>query len=165
MVEGLWSIEFGSSQGIFGTGIVVFEREKVFGGDANYFNLGKYKIESNTLKVEVESTHYAGKPLSVVDSGAKLRFAFEGTADARIMYCKGHLASDPSIKDLMGLVSLKDEKAGNLPHGHQRALGVSKALACRPSLLLQDEPITGRNPTKQRRWWKRSGRFATRARP
>jgi len=52
------------------------------------------------------------------------------------------------IIDFMGLSSVKYELAGNLPHGHQRALGVSIALACNPTLLLLDEPVTGMNPTE-----------------
>lgn len=50
------------------------------------------------------------------------------------------------IIGFMGLGDLKNEFAGNLPHGHQRALGVSIALACNPTLLLLDEPVTGMNP-------------------
>jgi branched-chain amino acid transport system ATP-binding protein len=52
------------------------------------------------------------------------------------------------IIDFMGLNSVAHELAGNLPHGHQRALGVSIALACNPRLLLLDEPVTGMNPTE-----------------
>jgi branched-chain amino acid transport system ATP-binding protein len=52
------------------------------------------------------------------------------------------------IIDFMGLGPLKNEMAGNLPHGHQRALGVSIALACTPTLLMLDEPVTGMNPTE-----------------
>jgi branched-chain amino acid transport system ATP-binding protein len=52
------------------------------------------------------------------------------------------------IIDFMGLSSVAQELAGNLPHGHQRALGVSIALACNPRLLLLDEPVTGMNPTE-----------------
>jgi branched-chain amino acid transport system ATP-binding protein len=52
------------------------------------------------------------------------------------------------IIDFMNLGPVKDEIAGNLPHGHQRALGVSIALACQPTLLLLDEPVTGMNPTE-----------------
>ena len=37
---------------------------------------------------------------------------------------------------------------GNLPHGYQRGLGVSIALACNPTLLLLDEPVTGMTPTE-----------------
>jgi branched-chain amino acid transport system ATP-binding protein len=56
-------------------------------------------------------------------------------------------ASD--ILDFMGLGQIKNELAGNLPHGHQRALGVSIALATNPKLLLLDEPVTGMNPTER----------------
>lgn len=52
------------------------------------------------------------------------------------------------IIDFMGLAGVKNEFAGNLPHGFQKALGVSMALACNPSLLLLDEPVTGMNPTE-----------------
>ena len=52
------------------------------------------------------------------------------------------------IIEFMGLGALRDELAGNLPHGHQRALGVSIALACNPLLLLLDEPVTGMTPTE-----------------
>ncbi|HEX7474662.1 MAG TPA: ABC transporter ATP-binding protein [Dehalococcoidales bacterium] len=53
------------------------------------------------------------------------------------------------IIDFMGLGPVRNETAGNLPHGYQRALGVSIALACNPILLLLDEPVTGMNPTER----------------
>lgn len=45
----------------------------------------------------------------------------------------------------MGLSPVKNELARNLPHGHQRILGVCIALATNPKLLLLDEPVTGMN--------------------
>jgi branched-chain amino acid transport system ATP-binding protein len=50
------------------------------------------------------------------------------------------------ILEFMGLASLKDQLAGDLPHGHQRAVGICVALAVNPKLLLLDEPVTGMNP-------------------
>ena len=44
-----------------------------------------------------------------------------------------------------GLTELADQLAKNLPHGHQRTLGIAMALAARPRLLLFDEPVTGMN--------------------
>lgn len=52
------------------------------------------------------------------------------------------------VLEFMGLTPLKDELAANLPHGHQRILGVCMALATPPKLLLLDEPVTGMNPTE-----------------
>jgi len=45
-----------------------------------------------------------------------------------------------------GLYKVKDELAKNQPHGYQKMLGVARALAIKPSLLLLDEPIAGMNP-------------------
>jgi branched-chain amino acid transport system ATP-binding protein len=53
------------------------------------------------------------------------------------------------IIEFMGLGHLRKELATNLPHGHQRALGVAIALACEPKILLLDEPLTGMTPTEK----------------
>lgn len=50
------------------------------------------------------------------------------------------------LLDRMGLGKLEQEKAKNLPHGHQRLLGICIAMAARPTLLLLDEPVSGMNP-------------------
>jgi branched-chain amino acid transport system ATP-binding protein len=49
------------------------------------------------------------------------------------------------ILEFMGIAQYKDELAANLPHGHQRALGVGIAMAAQPELLMLDEPCTGMN--------------------
>ena len=50
-----------------------------------------------------------------------------------------------AILNFMKLEPFKDHLAKNLPYGHQRALGVSIALATSPELLLLDEPVCGMN--------------------
>jgi len=52
------------------------------------------------------------------------------------------------ILEYMGLIDFKDELAINLPHGHQRALGICIAISTSPKLLLLDEPVTGMNPSE-----------------
>jgi branched-chain amino acid transport system ATP-binding protein len=52
------------------------------------------------------------------------------------------------LLEFMGLTSQKEELAVNLPHGHQRILGICMALATHPRLLLLDEPVTGMNATE-----------------
>jgi len=49
------------------------------------------------------------------------------------------------IIELAGLSAVRDKLAHDLPHGHQRALGVALALATGPKLLCLDEPVTGMN--------------------
>jgi branched-chain amino acid transport system ATP-binding protein len=50
------------------------------------------------------------------------------------------------ILKLVGIAKIKDELAKNLPHGYQKMLGIARALAVEPKLLLLDEPIAGMNP-------------------
>jgi len=49
------------------------------------------------------------------------------------------------IVELAGLTAVTTKLARDLPHGHQRALGVAAALATDPKLLCLDEPVTGMN--------------------
>ena len=60
-----------------------------------------------------------------------------------------NVAKALEIVEFMGLGHLRNELATNLPHGHQRALGVAIALACEPRVLLLDEPLTGMTPTEK----------------
>jgi branched-chain amino acid transport system ATP-binding protein len=55
-------------------------------------------------------------------------------------------AAARELLDFVGLLGEKDELAENLPHGHQKILGVGIALAVRPKLLLLDEPLCGMHP-------------------
>lgn len=54
------------------------------------------------------------------------------------------------ILQFLGLDSVKDELAQNLPHGHQRLLGIAMALSANPKLLLLDEPLAGMNAAEVR---------------
>jgi len=50
----------------------------------------------------------------------------------------------------LGIEDIALQSAANLPHGHQRALGMAIALATEPKLLMLDEPVTGMNPEEVR---------------
>ncbi len=56
-----------------------------------------------------------------------------------------------AILEFFGAEDLSNELASNLPHGHQRALGLAVALAADPKLMMLDEPFTGMNPEETRR--------------
>lgn len=47
------------------------------------------------------------------------------------------------IIELLGLKGVEDELAKNLPQGYQKMLGIARALATQPKLLLLDEPLGG----------------------
>jgi branched-chain amino acid transport system ATP-binding protein len=49
------------------------------------------------------------------------------------------------ILELVGLSRVKNEYAKNLSHGYQKMLGIARALAVQPKLLMLDEPLGGMN--------------------
>ena len=60
-----------------------------------------------------------------------------------------------SLLKTMGIEGVKDDPAGALPHGYQRALNLVIALASEPKLLLLDEPTTGMNPVETKEFMDR----------
>ena len=52
------------------------------------------------------------------------------------------------LLEFVGLKSLGNELAKNLPYGAQRKLEIARALASEPKLLILDEPTAGMNPTE-----------------
>ena len=54
------------------------------------------------------------------------------------------------VLDLIGILDRKDELAGKLAHGHQRALEIGMTIAMDPELILLDEPTAGMSSTESR---------------
>ncbi|MBY8974600.1 ABC transporter ATP-binding protein [Rhodobacteraceae bacterium NNCM2] len=59
---------------------------------------------------------------------------------------RGARARAEEALDFFGLLPFAGERAGDLAHGHQRALGMAVAMAAHPDVILLDEPFTGMNP-------------------
>jgi branched-chain amino acid transport system ATP-binding protein len=64
---------------------------------------------------------------------------------SRRVFPPDEVARCREVLEFTGLAAEADRLARNLPHGHQRVLGIAMALTARPQLLLLDEPVTGMN--------------------
>lgn len=63
------------------------------------------------------------------------------------------------ILELLGISSLAGEEATSLPYGRQRIVELGRALACKPRILLLDEPAAGLNMSETAEMGKRIARF------
>jgi branched-chain amino acid transport system ATP-binding protein len=64
---------------------------------------------------------------------------------SRHTFPRDEIAQAHNVLTFTGLAQQAGQLAKNLPHGHQRILGIAMALAAQPKLLLLDEPVTGMN--------------------
>lgn len=78
MLEGLWTLSFASNVGGAGNGIVVFETQKIFGGDADYYYLGSYDVKNEKIKAEVKVTFYGNSPNSIFGEDQEFELIIEG---------------------------------------------------------------------------------------
>ena len=63
----------------------------------------------------------------------------------RHAFPRDEIAGAQEVLEFTDLAPQAHQLAKNLPHGHQRTLGIAMALAARPRLLMLDEPVTGMN--------------------
>ncbi|HQM30706.1 MAG TPA: hypothetical protein PLR20_15260 [Syntrophales bacterium] len=110
MLGALWSLEFESILGDHGTGVVVLETDRLFGGDAQYFYIGNYKVRGCVLEADVVVQHYAGPPFSIFGLTEIHKVILKGKIEVPVMKLQGHLANDPSQT-----FSIKCVKRADLP--------------------------------------------------
>lgn len=109
MIEGLWSVSFATvdqPQNQVGAGVVVFETQRIFGGDSAYFYVGNYSISSGTnrLSAEVTINHYFGPPSSIFGPFSRYTVMFSGLITPNEFYAEGYVKEDPSMKLVIKLV-------------------------------------------------------------
>jgi hypothetical protein len=95
MLEALRNLEFDSSLGDRSAGVVVLEADRLFGGDAQYFYVGRYKIENRILETEVVVQHYADVPFSIFGPSGIHKVILKGEVHIHVMKSQGHLVNDP----------------------------------------------------------------------
>jgi hypothetical protein len=94
MMEGLWSMDF-TAEAMHGAGVVVFETNRVYGGDDKYYYVGTSSVIHGKLQAIVDVTHFAGSALSIF--GPESNFSLGVIGEIRAP----RLASRRSVKGSM----------------------------------------------------------------
>jgi hypothetical protein len=99
-IEGLWTVEFGSSTGMFGGGVVVFQGGKILGGDGGYYYTGEYELHGDTFGATLRIFPFIEGYVSVFRTvGQELTLDLTGvlTPDGRTT-AQGHPRGMPHLK-------------------------------------------------------------------
>lgn len=99
-MEGLWTAEFGSSAGMFGSGVAVFRDGKILGGDNTYFYIGEYTLNGNTFVATLRISPFIEGAESVFKTkGRDLTLELVGaiTTDGRAT-AQGHPKGMPELR-------------------------------------------------------------------
>lgn len=111
MLEALWSVEFQSSFGLGGCGVVVFETGRVFGGDSTMIYVGSFKVENGVIHSNINIKKYANVPGMVSVVGFNdFNLEVTGTPAQNEMLLSGYVVEDPSRK-----ITIKAVRRAELP--------------------------------------------------
>ena len=108
MLEALWSVEFVSNLNIFGSGVVVFETGRIFGGDAQYYYTGKYEVKNGSINGELDVVNYSGEPWSVFGTLKQFSLSLSGQPKDSTFDIEGTLKQDSSKRILIRLTKRAD---------------------------------------------------------
>ncbi len=104
MLEALWSIEFISNLNIFGSGVVIFETGRIFGGDTRYYYTGWYEVKNGNLQGELDVVNYNGEPWSVFGTMDRFSLILSGNPSEKRFDIGGSMKEDPSKEILIRLI-------------------------------------------------------------
>lgn len=99
MLEALWSVEFQSSFGMHGNGVVVFETGRILGGDSAMIYVGSFRVENGSIHSDVNVKKYAHSPgMTSVVGLDNFNLKLTGKPDQNNMVLSGYVVEDPSRK-------------------------------------------------------------------
>ena len=111
MIEGLWTVSFQGTQAV-GNGVMIFETERSFGGDSDFYYLGTYGIDRNRINAVVTVTQYGLKNFSVfgeVPLGGSFHLVIDGEIkDQKTIHARGHRRDNPKVSIHFLLVKRAD---------------------------------------------------------
>ena len=100
-IEALWAVNFRGKWGL-GSGVAVFETDRIFGGDSGWYYLGSYELTNRNLRAEVCVYHYGEDVLSVTGHhpGEKFKINIVGqlASSDEITACGTVVDRDPNDK-------------------------------------------------------------------
>ena len=79
--DGLWVVEFGSSLGLFGRGVMILNGQRILGGDVGYYYSGNCKVDDDRINGKINVIRFDQNSISVFGDIDSFILTFNGTID------------------------------------------------------------------------------------
>ena len=78
-MDGLWVVEFWSSLGLFGRGVMVLSGQRILGGDVGYYYVGRCTFDDGKINGEVDVIRFDPNTISVFGDIESFTLSLDGT--------------------------------------------------------------------------------------
>jgi len=109
--SGLWSVIFGTANGNTATGVMVFDDERIAGGDSNFYYTGNYRCSGDEITAQIKVAHYGfstGTIAGPILRGGTLHLNFHGRWTAETITADGRLEGAQSASVRCKLTKLEE---------------------------------------------------------
>ena len=97
-LDGLWIVEFESTIGMFGKGVMVLNGDRILGGDVGYYYSGKCTIQGGKIKAEVDVIRFDADSVSIFGDIESFTLVLDGTITGVDFQARATSDSSPNIE-------------------------------------------------------------------
>lgn len=97
-LDGLWTVSFQSNFQTFGTGVAVFIKDRILGGDANYYYDGKVKFQDNLGEASIRVVRFNKAGMAIFGDLDSFNLKVSGDIAAPNMELHGNMVEQPNMK-------------------------------------------------------------------
>ena len=97
-MNGLWTVDFVSTLGRMGSGVIVLNEGRLLGGDAGHYYAGRYTTHDNVIEGEVTVIRFDPNSISVLGDIDRYSLTFTGTVGDDFFIGAASLVGEPELQ-------------------------------------------------------------------
>ncbi len=104
-LDALWTVEFATNHGDFGTGVAVLVEGRIYGGDSHHCYDGEYEFSAGEVSASVRVQVHNGRPFPGCAEGEQVEVLLRGRPVAGELELNGVLQHEPPTQLFVHMVA------------------------------------------------------------
>ncbi len=97
-IDGFWTVNFDSNSGNLGSGVVVIDKGRVFGGDSGFMYTGNVNVEGSIVHVDIDISRHSDFPIqSIFGQMSNFHLKVSGSPNSENFVLTGNLVENPAL--------------------------------------------------------------------